>query len=255
MKYKSPQEFYDRWIGKSVDVDGYYGAQCWDGFAKYCVDEGVKCSTRCKLTNLAGDLYVLRYTYGYDRYFEFFYPKHAQRGDWIFWSGHVAMVWNVDLANNRVQVLGQNHDGRKWFTLKWYKLSTALGCMRWKGWITAVNGWKKEYGNWYLYKDNKKLTGWQKAGWSEGESWFYFNKEGIMQTGWQYLGWDGGKKKDWFYFDKKSGAMLTGLRTLPDKGGEHTYYLDPQTGAMQTGVITMTLTFNGSGALIGGTKA
>ena len=52
------------------------------------------------------------------------------------------------------------------------------------------------------------LTGWQKLKWSKGESWFYFDpKTGAMVTGLQYLAWKG--RSDWYLFDT-SGAMLTG---------------------------------------------
>ncbi len=90
MMFKSPQAFYDAVIGKSIDMDGAYGAQCWDLFDFYCAKQGVTCSRYCALTGFAGDLYKLRYQYGYDKYFEFFYPKNAKRGDWYFSDRHVA---------------------------------------------------------------------------------------------------------------------------------------------------------------------
>lgn len=31
----TPQNFRDEVIGKKFDIDGYYGAQCWDGYAYY----------------------------------------------------------------------------------------------------------------------------------------------------------------------------------------------------------------------------
>lgn len=132
--FKNPQEFYDATIGKSFDMDGAYGAQCWDLFDYFCRKQGVTCSRYCSLTGYAGDLYKLRYTYGYDKFFEFFYPKNAVRGDWYFSDRHVAMVWDV-YADGSVLLLGQNQGGKKWTTLKTYKLADALGMMRWKGWI------------------------------------------------------------------------------------------------------------------------
>lgn len=146
MAYKDPQSFYDAVIGKSVDTDNYppkQKFQCWDLKSKFVIDEGLNVNMYCNLTGYAGDLYKLRYEKGFDKYFDFFYPKHAKRGDWIYWDRHVAMVWDVDLANDRVLCLGQNQSGHPYVDLKWYKLSTALGCMRYYPWIkgeTSMNG-------------------------------------------------------------------------------------------------------------------
>lgn len=219
MAYKSPQAFFNRWNGNSVDVDGAYGAQCWDGFAKFCIDSGVTCSTYCRLTGYAGDLYKLRYEYGYDKFFEFFYPEHAQRGDWIFWDQHVAMVWEV-YSNGTVLCFGQNQGGIKRFTLRTYNLKSALGCMRYKEWMEKMTGWVKSGSHWYYFdKDGNKVTGWKVLPWSKGKDWFYFNADGVMQTGW-----------------------------ITHKGG--LYYCDETNGNMLTGSHTMTLQFGKDGGLI-----
>ena len=242
MAYKSPQAFFNRWNGNSVDVDGAYGAQCWDAFAKFCIDSGVTCSTYCRLTGYAGDLYKLRYEYGYDEFFEFFYPKHAQRGDWIFWDRHVAMVWDV-YSNGTVLCFGQNQGGIKKFTLRTYNLNSALGCMRWKGWIT-MDGWIKSNGKWYFFINGEKVTGWKKLTWSQGEDLFYFDANGVMATGWRSLTYKG--KVCRFYF-AESGAMAVGLVFCDTNW----YYFDKD-GVMQTGEIELTLEFDDSGKLIGG---
>lgn len=246
MAYKSPQAFFNRWNGNSVDVDGAYGAQCWDLFAFFVQKEGIPCSTYCKLTGYAGDLYKLRYDYGYNKYFDFFYPKNAKKGDWIFWNQHVAMVWSVN--GNTVTCLGQNQGGVKKVTLKDYTLSTALGCMRYKKWMeTTMNGWKKEGKHWCYYIEGKKVTGIQTLKWSGGTDKFVFSDQGVMLTGWQKVA---GK---WYYL-ASSGAAVKGLQKLSWNGAESFYYFDPATCIMQTGEINMQLTFDGSGALIGGQK-
>lgn len=38
MDYKT---FKSKWYNKGVDVDGYYGYQCWDSFAQWCKENGV----------------------------------------------------------------------------------------------------------------------------------------------------------------------------------------------------------------------
>lgn len=246
MFYKNPQAFNTATLGKSIDVDGAYGAQCWDLFAFFCQKEKLAVNTYCNLTGYAGDLYKERYSKGYDHYFDFFYPKNAKRGDWIFWDQHVAMVWDVDLTHDRVNCLGQNQGGVKRVTFKEYKLSSALGCMRYNPWgEDGMNGWIKSNGKWYFFRNGEKLTGWQKLTWSKGESWFYFDKEGVMATGWRLITYKG--KKEWFYF-YDTGAMAGAcVRKIKDA-----WYAFNKDGVMQTGTITATLEFDTSGALIGG---
>ena len=246
--FKDPKAYYNYAYGKSIDTDNFPRSQkyqCFDTFADDCKKESMNVDLYCSITGYAGDLYKLRYEKGYDKYFEFFYPKHAQRGDWIFWDRHVAMVWNVDLEKDRVQCLGQNQGGVPYVNLKWYTLSTALGCMRYKEWIKPMNGWIKSNGKWYFFRNGEKLTGWQKLTWSKGESWFYFDKEGVMATGWRLITYKG--KKEWFYF-YDTGAMAGNcMRMIKDN-----WYLFDKDGVMQTGTHTVNLEFDSSGALIGG---
>lgn len=233
MYFISPQGFYKSTYGKSIDVDGAYGAQCWDLFAFFCQKEKLAVNTYCNLTGYAGDLYKERYSKGYEHYFEFFYPKHAKRGDWIFWDQHVAMVWDVDLDHDRVNCLGQNQGGVKRVTFKEYKLSTALGCMRYIPWIEKekkVDGWLKVNDHWFYFRDGEYLTGWHKLTWSKGQDWFYFEKDGVMVTGWKTIRYKG--KDERFYFNK-DGAMVTGLQDL-----DGFYYFDKD-GVMQKGDVTL----------------
>lgn len=247
MKWQNPEQFYEQTIGKSIDVDGYYSAQCWDYFAFYNIQNGYNVNTYCSITGYAGDLYKLRYEKGYDKYYEFFYPRNAKRGDWIFWDQHVAMVWTV-YSDGRVQCLGQNQGGVKKVTLKTYSLNSALGCMRDKGWIKPMEGWIKSNGKWYFFVDGEKVTGWKKISWSKGTDWFYFDSEGVMVTGWRNLTYKG--NHCWFWFDE-NGAMATGFRKITWKGKE-CFFLFDKDGVMQTGTKKMELTFDASGALTGG---
>ena len=129
----------------------------------------------------------------------------------------------------------------------------------------AKNGWVKENGYTFYYKDDVKLTGWQNI---EG-SWYYLNTKddgieglrrlewiniggkwyyldpttGAMQTGWQKIS---GK---WYYFNK-SGAMQTGWQKISNK-----WYYFSKSGAMQTGwqkISNKWYYFNASGAMLTG---
>lgn len=250
MAFQNPQQFYDYTYNKAFNTDGAYGAQCWDLFDLFCQKQGVTCSRYCALTGYAGDLYKLRYQYGYDKYFEFFYPKNARRGDWYFSDHHVAMVWDV-YSDGKVLLLGQNQSGKKYTTLKTYNLSDALGMMRYKGWIEPMNGWVKSNGKWYFFEEGNKVTGWKKISWSKGTDWFYFMADGVMMAdGWLELTYN--KKKCWFWFDE-NGVMATGIKIIRWKG-ENKVFLFDKDGVMQIGTHEVELTFDSSGILTGGKK-
>ena len=101
------------------------------------------------------------------------------------------------------------------------------------------NGWKKENGKWYYYKNNKKqkskfittdgkkyyvgkngarVYGWKKI---KGKYYYFNKKSGVMKTGWLKIG----KKK---YCLSSSGARYTGWHTI----GGKTYYFYKKTGVM-----------------------
>ena len=85
------------------------------------------------------------------------------------------------------------------------------------------NGWKYENDAWYLYKNDVKLTDWQK----DGKSWYYLGTDGKMRTGWYAV------DKTW-YFSNSSGAMQTGWKKLGSK-----WYYFAGSGAMRTGWYTV----------------
>lgn len=72
--------------GHSYDVDGYYGAQCWDYFAYFVKYTGLGVSTYCALSHYVGDLWKLKDQYGYGSHFDYIYNSSQLRnGDWIIW--------------------------------------------------------------------------------------------------------------------------------------------------------------------------
>jgi len=108
-------------------------------------------------------------------------------------------------------------------------------------WLTySKEGWIKEKGQWFYYKNGKKQTGWIQ----DNGSWYYLDKNGVMQTGWQKV------DKAW-YLLADNGEMLTGWQlwngnwyALRDNGKMRTrwykwkgdwYYLKPgDSGRMLT---------------------
>jgi glucan-binding YG repeat protein len=101
--------------------------------------------------------------------------------------------------------------------------------------VITKNGWLKENGSWYYYKNGKKETGWLEykkdvwyflatdgkmlTGWLQWKNeWYYLNDapdKGEMLTGWQYLDWKG--KKDWYYFHQ-SGKMARNEKVSANLG-------------------------------------
>ena len=92
----------------------------------------------------------------------------------------------------------------------------------------TTEGWKKSDGNWYYYKDGKKVTGWQqlpKSSTDSTKAWFYFNGNGVMQTGWKSLKFDTDDKNYWYYFSEQDatlGQMLKGWQQI----NSNYYYFD-----------------------------
>lgn len=130
----TPTEWYVKTIGKSYDVDGYYGAQCWDYFAYFCKQQNMKVNLYCSLTGYAGDLWKLRNSYGYDKYFDFITDiNQLKNGDWVFWNRHVAMYYNG-------KEIGQNQSNKKYVTAINLNKNGFLGAMRWRGWSSKNLG-------------------------------------------------------------------------------------------------------------------
>ncbi|NKE06830.1 S8 family serine peptidase [Mesobacillus selenatarsenatis] len=105
------------------------------------------------------------------------------------------------------------------------------------------NGWVKENGKWYHYKNNKPTSGWL----LDKNKWYYLQNNHEMATGWLKI------DKKWYLFDEVSGAMKTGwvkddnkwyyltakgyMKTGWLNDGGKWYYLDSISGVMKTGWI------------------
>lgn len=137
---RTPQDFYNRTVGNAYDIDGAYGYQCWDGMAKFCVDNGIPLSViHCAQTGYVKDIWNLRKTSGILQYFDEIQSNQIETGDWVIWGdiplapkSHVAMAWYGN-------AYGQSQSGIKAFNVVDYlPLSSALGAFRWKGWTNDM---------------------------------------------------------------------------------------------------------------------
>ena len=135
------QEFRNKYIGKAIDVDGAYGAQCVDLFKQVCYLAGMKPFA------LGGSGYaeeiVKRYKpLGLDTYFTLVSLSNAQYGDWIVWSkgshdcpdSHVAMFIKKD-GNSRIIALGQNQFGKAAANEGGLSTHGIIGVLRLKAWM------------------------------------------------------------------------------------------------------------------------
>lgn len=145
---QSFQVFYNTYNGTGHDVDGYYGAQCWDGYAFY--DQWLGYSPiHCSTTGGARDLWEQRNTNG-------MLNNHVvvtgayQNGDIGVWGadqgggyGHVAMYYNG-------RWFGQNQGGAAYpgggavFNL--ISIANPMGAFRPKCYIDTPDPEPEEYG-------------------------------------------------------------------------------------------------------------
>lgn len=105
---KNFTDFVNSHNGRGYDVDGSFGAQCWDGYAAYCQWLGIPYSN-CPYSGGARDLWEHRSDLGLLNHFTpVSSPKNGDVGVWttIYGGGygHVAMYYNG-------QWFGQNQGG------------------------------------------------------------------------------------------------------------------------------------------------
>lgn len=108
------QEFRNKYIGKAIDVDGAYGAQCVDLFKQVCYLAGMK-PFALGGTGYAEEIAKRFKPLGLDKYFDLVSLANIKYGDWVIWQkgskdcpvSHVAMFVGKD-GNNRIIALGQN---------------------------------------------------------------------------------------------------------------------------------------------------
>lgn len=138
---KQPHDFYLEWIGKTVDVDGYYGCQCWDGVMKYFQWLGYP------IFHCGGDGYVHniwwnRKTSGILKYFEEVQRPYKD-GDVLIWmkgskqcpDSHIA-IFRADNGANTFIALGTNQGGTNGaFNQKIFSYEGVLGGFRPKCYI------------------------------------------------------------------------------------------------------------------------
>ena len=109
-------DFYNSHLNKGYDIDGYYGWQCWDGYAEYCNWLGVPYA-HCGLHGYACDVWEQRASNGILNYFN--EVSVMQPGDvavfrkvsgWTPYS-HIA-IFHSDIDGTYGWFFGQNQSGK-----------------------------------------------------------------------------------------------------------------------------------------------
>lgn len=110
----SYKEFKNEVINKRYDIDGYYGAQCWDGFAYYCKYLGIPI-IHCTKTGYVKDIYLNKSTNGILKYCT--ETQSLKPGDIVVFQetnvtpdSHIA-IFDSDAGNGYGWFLGQNQGG------------------------------------------------------------------------------------------------------------------------------------------------
>lgn len=146
---RTPTDFYRRTIGRSYDIDGAYGFQCWDYMAEQAYSNGVPLSViHCSRTGYVQDIWDLRYQSGILSYYDPIPAGQFMNGDMVIWpfsygytpKSHVAMYWNGT-------AVGQSQSGQKYVcSVAYLDFNKALGGFRLKTWEDnrmTIDGWQK----------------------------------------------------------------------------------------------------------------
>ena len=143
---KTPHEIYLAVNGKTFDVDGYYGAQCWDGVMYINRTYWGGTVHHCGGDGYVHNLWTNRKSNGMLNDFIEVPIATAQDGDVFIWKwgaaecpvSHIAIFRKWSSGKSRAIFLGQNQGGRNGaFNQKDISVSGVLGVLRPKCYATA----------------------------------------------------------------------------------------------------------------------
>lgn len=139
----TPHDFFTKQINKAADIDGCFGAQCWDLFAKFCLEAKYPVFN-CTSSGYVKDIWNCRKTSGILKYFDEVPADKMQDGDWAIWGNcaacpdsHIAM-FRKDNGNGTGIFLGQNQGGRMSATQVNLPYKGILGALRPKCYIKHI---------------------------------------------------------------------------------------------------------------------
>lgn len=138
-RWKSAKQFIDQTKGKSYDMDGAYGAQCWD-YGDYFWLQQVGRSLSTGNTGCARGCWTSASARKANAGKEFDLitdKKNLKYGDWVILNtgqfGHVGIVTAINLKNSTVTLQSQNQGIiRNKVTTVTFNLMSFLGAFRYR---------------------------------------------------------------------------------------------------------------------------
>lgn len=134
---KTPQMFYQEYVGKAFDYDNAYGVQCVDAFRVWGQWAGVPVPPTPD--NWAQGYWIYRDQLGFSKYFDYITDKADLRdGDWCIWlKGSSCSLSHIAMAYHG-QFFGERQNGNLFFCLATLADDWA-GALRWKGWTKGMH--------------------------------------------------------------------------------------------------------------------
>lgn len=125
------QEYKTSRLGRYLDIDGFYWAQCWDEYADYCQYLGVPYAN-CTITGYVRDIWEQRHTNGMTKYFDEIPFDLCKAGDIIVFRpqnetplSHIGVCASGNVMG-KVLVLGQNQGGSGAVNEVWLPLTDSF---------------------------------------------------------------------------------------------------------------------------------
>lgn len=103
------QEFKNKYNGKYIDYDGYYGCQCWDLGQQYITECLKLPASILSGSGLVSNMLYPPKRYELDKYFDEVPMNKMKQGDIVIWEwGHIAIYDHYEQNNDKCYYFSQN---------------------------------------------------------------------------------------------------------------------------------------------------
>lgn len=137
---EKPYEFMTRTYGEKYDIDGHFGAQCWDYFAYLCIQCGYKI-VNCTNSGYVKDIWNQRNKNGVLNNFVVVSKNAMQQGDVVVMKecdmcpySHIGLFNEYKKGNDSFILMAQNQYGESKVTNGVFNIKDILGVLRPKCW-------------------------------------------------------------------------------------------------------------------------